>query len=292
MVRARNTSSSESPRRRSARRATTPWRIAISATAPARRARRPASSSPSCRSTQRPARGVERRGAARAVSAACTRTRLPAGAAGQLADGALGDEPAAADDHDVVDGLRDLGEHVAGDQHRAALGGAARAGSRAASGCPAGRGRWRARRGPAPRVAEQRAGEPEPLAHAERVPARAPVGRARRARPARSTSSTREARQPAPSRASARRWSRPLRPGCAPATSSFAPTRRAGSLELARSGRPSIGRVAGGRPRQPEQHPQRRRLAGAVRAEEAGDRPGPRPRTTGRRRRGRRRSPS
>ena len=75
----------------------------------------------------------------------------PRSPAMRLGDGPLLDEPAAVDDDDVVDGLLDLGEHVAGDEHRAALGGQRRAGSRAASGCPADRGRWRARRGRGPR---------------------------------------------------------------------------------------------------------------------------------------------
>ena len=81
------------------------------------------------------------------------------------------DEPAAVDDHDVVDGLRHLGEHVARDEDRASL------------------GRERAEEVAQPAdalrvepvrrlvedehlgIAEQRGGEPEPLPHPERVAA-------------------------------------------------------------------------------------------------------------------------
>ena len=84
-------------------------------------------------------------------------------------------EPAPVDDHDLVDGLRDLGEDVARDEHRAAL------------------GRERAEEVAEPadplrvepvrrlvedehlRVAEERGREPEPLAHPERVALRAPT---------------------------------------------------------------------------------------------------------------------
>src|SRR5271165_4500538 len=95
---------------------------------------------------------------------------------GQLGQGALGDEAAAGQDDDVVDGLGYLAQQVAGHQHGAALGG------------------QRAQHGPHPpdalrvqpvqrlvedqgaRVAEERAGEAEPLAHAERVAADPPPG--------------------------------------------------------------------------------------------------------------------
>ena len=89
----------------------------------------------------------------------------------------LRDRAAAVDDDDVVGGLRDLGQHVAGDEHRAALGGE-RAQEVAQ---PADALRVEAVRGLVEhehaRVAEQRGREPEPLAHAERVAARAAVGR-------------------------------------------------------------------------------------------------------------------
>jgi hypothetical protein len=46
-----------------------------------------------------------------------------AGSGGQqVRDGGLGDVPAAVDDHDVVGGLGDLGEDVAGDHDRLAFG--------------------------------------------------------------------------------------------------------------------------------------------------------------------------
>ena len=71
--------------------------------------------------------------------------------------------------------------------------------------------------------------------------------------------------------ASARRWLRPERPGCAPATSRFAPTVRAGLVELDVAAALDVA-LAGRRPREAEDHAQRRRLARAVRTEEAGHR--------------------
>ena len=62
-------------------------------------------------------------------------------------DGPLGQQPALAHDEDVVDGLLDLGQHVAGDEDGAALGWRACAGTCAATASPPGRGRWPARRG-------------------------------------------------------------------------------------------------------------------------------------------------
>ena len=126
----------------------------------------------------------------------------------RLCTGPCCDEPAAVDDDDVVDGLRDLGEHVARDEHRAALGGHRRAGSRAASGCPAGRGRWRARRGRAPagrRAASRRAR----AAGACRASTCPRAGRRRRRAP-RAAAPRRRAMRGSPAiAASARRWLRP-----------------------------------------------------------------------------------
>ena len=131
------------------------------------------------------------------------------------------------DDDDVVDGLRDLGEHVARDEDGAPLG--RHAAQEVAQ--PADALRVEAVGGLVEdqhaRVAEQRRGEPEALAHAERVLARPAVGGvveldepqhlvdARRGSPAIA--------------ASARRWLRPERPGMGARASRFAPTVRAGS---------------------------------------------------------------
>ena len=113
-------------------------------------------------------------------------------------------------------------------EHRAPLGRHRRAGSRAASGCPAGRGRW-----PGSSRTSTR-GSPSSVAASPRrwrmpseyLPARRSA--ALSSSTSRRTSSTRDAGSPAIA-ASARRWLRPERPGCAPATSRFAPTVRAGS---------------------------------------------------------------
>ena len=94
----------------------------------------------------------------------------------ELLGGAVGDQPAAADDDEVVGGDRHLVHQVAGDEDRAALGGQP------------------LHQVPDPddalgvepvdrlvededrRVAEQRGGDAEPLAHAEREAARALAG--------------------------------------------------------------------------------------------------------------------
>ena len=91
-----------------------------------------------------------------------------AGAAAQRRERAVGDQPAVVDDHDLVDGLGDLGQHVAREQHRAALGGqvaqevaqpADALGVEAVGGLVEHED---------PGIAEQRGGEAEPLGHAER----------------------------------------------------------------------------------------------------------------------------
>ena len=93
-----------------------------------------------------PPRALERRGELRRAAASAPARRRPV----KSAIGPLLDQPAAMDDDDVVDGL--LRPRRARGWRRAPCGPRRprRAGSRAASGCPAGRGRWRARRGPAP----------------------------------------------------------------------------------------------------------------------------------------------
>ena len=102
-----------------------------------------------------------------------------AGAGGELGQRGLGDRAPARDHDDLVGGLGDLGQHVAGDEHGAALGGE-RAQEVAQ---PADALRVEAVGGLVEhqhaRVAEQGGGEPEPLAHAERVAAGAAVRRVR-----------------------------------------------------------------------------------------------------------------
>jgi hypothetical protein len=60
------------------------------------------------------------------------------------------------------------------------------------------------------------------------------------------------------------------RPGCIARASSTTPTVRAGVTQVG-VGRTAVGDVAGIRPGQPDHHPHRGRLAGTVRADEAGD---------------------
>ena len=86
-------------------------------------------------------------------------------------------QPAAVEDQDFVDGLGDLGQHVAGEQDGAPLGG--EAAQQVAQPADAGRIQAVGRlvKDEHPRVAQQRRGQREALAHAERERARAAVGR-------------------------------------------------------------------------------------------------------------------
>ena len=119
-------------------------------------------------------------------------------------------------------------------------------------------------------IAEQRRRQAEPLPHAERVALHAPVLRAASSSTSRSTSSTRASGSPVgAARACAGGCGRSGPDG---SRSPRAPRRRATPAARARaygwpntSARPLVGFA------RPEQHPERRRLAGAVRAEEAGD---------------------
>ena len=205
------------------------------------------------------------------TSGPATRTPPPLRRGHDLLQRRLRDAAALGDHDDVVGGLRDLGQHVAGDEHRAALGRRAGAGSRAASGCPAGPGRWRARRARAP--SGRRAARPRGrAAGACRASSRPRAGRPRPLSATSSSSSSTRASPIPAAVASVRRWLRPLRPGWSIPPSSTAPTVRAGSSSVA-NGCPCTVRRAGRRAHEPEQHPQRGRLAGAVGAQEADDAP-------------------
>ena len=172
--------------------------------------------------------------------------------------------------------LLDLGEQVAGQEDRGAGRVAGRAAARGSRGCPAGRGRWSARRAPAAVAAGSSAwarprrwrmpsvyaahrplvdtAEPDLV---ERVvdasgPAGAPTaGPSASMQPAGWRARTGVGTPPAP------------RPARRPAAARRAP--RVGI------GRPSTSIVPARGEHQPEQHPHRRRLAGAVGAEEAVD---------------------
>ena len=119
-------------------------------------------------------------------------------------------------------------------------------------------------------VAHQRRPDAEPLAHAERVVADAALAGAAEADPLEHLRGPRAAagRAAGPSAAASRC---PVRPGCWAEASSITPTTRPGfgcdGVRDAVDGHPT-GRRRG----EPGHHPQGGGLAGAVRAEEAGDR--------------------
>ena len=118
------------------------------------------------------------------------------------------------------------------------------------------------------RVAEQRAGDAEPLPHAEREAAGPPAGHGGEADRS-STSSTRRPGRPLLC-AIQSRWLRALRPGWTAAASSSAPTSRSGARSD-RYGRPPTSAVPASGASSPRIDPHRGRLAGAVRPDEAGD---------------------
>ncbi len=103
---------------------------------------------------------------------------LPGIAAGELRDRAVGEQPPAAYDDQVVGGYRHLVHQVAGDQYRPALG------REHLHQCPDPQHALgiqpvdRLVKQQRPRVAEQRGGDAEALPHAEREPADPPAGHA------------------------------------------------------------------------------------------------------------------
>ena len=193
-----------------------------------------------------------------------------ADAGGQLLQRGLDDELAAVDDQHLVDGLRDLREYVAGDQH--GLLACCEVPEKVAQ--PA----HSLRIEPVRRlvedqqlgIAEQRGREPQPLPHPERVPLDASVGcaveldQAQHLVHTRVRQADRSAQHPQVVAAGAARMEvRRLEHG---SDSQRRMIER--GIGLAEDQGAAAARLG-----EPEQHPQRRRLAGAVRAEEAGDRP-------------------
>ena len=240
---------------------------------PSARASSPIASAPSPRDEQRPlvaldlaAARRDRRGEPLEIGGANPRGHLAAG--GELGQRRLRDQLAVADHDQLVGGLVDLGEDVAGDEHGAALGGL-RSQQVAQPAHPlrvesVGRLVEDQDAG----IAEQRRRQRQALAHAQRVALDATVGGAASARPS-----------PAPRRpASAGCRPPPRAPagGCARCgrggrRSPPAPRRScAAARAIAVGGSPLDQRLAAARPQQAEQRPHRRRLAGAVGAEEAG----------------------
>ena len=251
------------------------------------RSRRPA------RAARRP-RGGRRPMRARSTSASASSDASRVGVRGatdrrtrshrlDLGHRRLPDEPAAMDDHDLVDGLRDLREDVARDQDRPPL--ARERAEEVAK--PADALRVEAVRRLVEDehlgVAEKRRREAESLPHPERVALHAPPARTRPGRRARAP--RRPAISGCPRRARARGGgSGPSAPDAR--RRSRAARRRAARARRARgTACPRTVVLPGGRPDEPENRAHRRRLAGAVRAEEARDRPGLRPRRRDRRRR-------
>ena len=182
------------------------------------------------------------------------------------------DQPALVHDDDVRAGLLDLGQQVAGHDDRAPGRGVVAAAPRASRRSAAGRGRWSARRAPAPR-----AGRAWPArcraAAACRGCRRGPAGRSTPPSPAMSSAVVElglvVGSRPVAAQYS-RRFSRPVRCGRKPGPSMNAPS-RASTGAPGTTGSPNTCTCAGGRRDQPDQHAQRGGLAGAVRAEQPDD---------------------
>ena len=193
----------------------------------------------------------------------------------QFVGRAARDDPAARDDHDAVAQRRHLLHDVARKEHAAALAAEAADDRRAPRACSSRRGRWSARR------AARCAG---------RGPARAPAPpwSARRARSppcgdrrSPHVQQLRAARRCALSSAAPERpWSSPKycdvlargEPRIEARPSGSTPSRACASCGVGHRVDSSTWIAPGVRPHQRVEHPQRRRLAGAVRAEQARDR--------------------
>jgi hypothetical protein len=119
-----------------------------------------------------------------------------------------------------------------------------------------------------PRVGQQRQGQAEPLAHAQREPAHAPVSRG--PEPTRSSAGAMPAGSMPAASACTRRWARAVRPGWKPEASSTAPTVRSGRSR-SRYGRPATRAVPAVGRTSPEEHAQGRRLPRAIGTEEVDD---------------------
>ncbi len=188
--------------------------------------------------------------------------------AAQLRDRALGDLAAVGDDDDVVDGLLDLGEQVAGDEDRFALTGEV---AQEAAQPPDALGVQAVGRFVEQQhvgVAEQGGGQAEALAHPHGIAPGAFAGGGRDA-------DLLEQLVGPSIRYAARGREHPevVPPGAARVEVGRLEGRadgaqRVGQVAIAPT---ADGRGAGAGSDQPEQHPQGGRLAGAVRSEEAGD---------------------
>jgi hypothetical protein len=99
------------------------------------------------------------------------------GPGGEGGQSGLGDQPPTGDDHDLVDGLGDLGEDVAGDEHGAALVGQLAQQAAQPVNALGVQTVGRLVQDQDLGVAEQGGGQAQPLAHAQGEPADPPMGR-------------------------------------------------------------------------------------------------------------------
>ena len=204
------------------------------------------------------------------------RTRARRRCVGERRAVALEQQVAAAHDPDVRAHLLDLGQQVRRDQHGRAVRRRARAPGGGPRGCPAGRGRWSARRARAARAgaAARRPGRAAASCRASTAgTAWRPRRRARRARaPRRRAAGPCAGPRSRRWRRAGRGWPAPVRYGWNAGPSTSAPTRGSTAAPASGIGAAEQARPPAGRPDQAEQHPDRRRLARAVRAEEPVDR--------------------
>ena len=142
----------------------------------------------------------------------------------------VGDDPAAADDHQMVGGVLQLAHQVAGHQHRTALVGQRPQEAAHPHDALGVHAVERLVQHQHRRVAEQRGGDAQPLAHAEGVTARLPPGGL--LQPGLADHLVDPAGVRPWERASQSRWLRPVRLGCSAAASSSEPTCRSGCRRL------------------------------------------------------------
>ena len=234
----------------------------------------PAASAPVTRSARRPRRPTPAAPADSSAAASSpgdgVRTSTVASVldAMKSADRGVGDEPSAADHHEIGGGQRHLAHEVAGHEHGSALGGQPLEEGADPEDALGVETVDRFVEEQHPGVAQERGGDPQPLAHPEGELAGPPP---------RTVLETHHPEHLVDTRvrgielvwATASRWLKAVRPGWMALASSRAPTSRRGHRSSWKR-RPPMVTPPGVGPVEAHHHPHGRRLPRAVRAEEPG----------------------